>query len=215
MTESTGLRERKKAATKAALSEATFRLALAKHGVEHVTAEEIAAEAGVSTRTFHNYFPSKEAALLYDFEQTTGQLLANLRERSRRQPIWDAFRDAMIDMRFDEKFDVEALRCREQLIHGSPSLVKEQSGQFMALFAEAIDIVAAATGTSKDDLYPRLLLGAALVTMKSSTEHWLADPGDRTLAETITEAFAVFERGITQPPPAPETSPAPDARADN
>ncbi|THV25909.1 TetR family transcriptional regulator [Glycomyces paridis] len=203
MADSTGLRERKKAATKAALSDAAFRLAVAKEGIEAVTADEIAAEAGVSTRTFHNYFPSKEAALLHDFHETTGQLLAGLRERSRHQPIWDAFRDATIDMRFDEKFDIDTMRCREQLIHASPSLIKEQSGQFMELFAEAIDIVATATGTSTDDLYPRLLLGAALVTMKSSTEHWLADPGDRTLAETITEAFAHFERGITRPPPSP------------
>ncbi|GAA2309693.1 TetR family transcriptional regulator [Glycomyces scopariae] len=205
MAESTGLRERKKAATKAALSEAALRLAIAKEGIESVTAEEIAAEAGVSTRTFHNYFPSKEAALLYDFHETTGRLLADLRERARTQPIWDAFRDATIDMHFDEKFDIDDMRCREQLIHSSPSLIKEQSGQFMELFAEAIDIVAASTGTSKDDLYPRLLLGAALVTMKSSTEHWLSDPGERTLAEAITEAFALFERGITQPPPAPAT----------
>lgn len=200
MAEPSGLRERKKAATKAALSEAALRLAVEKGGIEAVTADEIAAQAGVSTRTFHNYFPSKEAALLYDFHQTTARLLTNLRERARHQPIWDAVRDAAIDMHFDEHFDLDTMRCREQLIHSSPSLIKEQSGQFMELFAEAIDIVAESTGCGADDLYPRLLLGGALVTIKSSTEHWLADPGDRTLAEVITEGFAVFERGITRPP---------------
>jgi AcrR family transcriptional regulator len=203
MADHSGLRERKKAATKAALSAATFRLAIAKEGVENVTADEIAAEAGVSTRTFHNYFASKEAALLHDFNETSNALLADLRERAATQPIWDAIRDAAIEMHLDEKFDLEMMRCREQLIHNSPSLIKEQSGQFMALFSEAIGIVAESTGTAPTDLYPRLVLGTALVCIKTTTEHWLADPGERTLPEAITEGFAVLERGITQPPTLP------------
>jgi AcrR family transcriptional regulator len=203
MADQSGLRERKKAATKAALSAATFRLAIAKEGVENVTADEIAAEAGVSTRTFHNYFASKEAALLHDFNETSNALLADLRERAATQPIWDAIRDAAIEMHLDEKFDLEMMRCREQLIHNSPSLIKEQSGQFMALFSEAIGIVAESTGTAPTDLYPRLVLGTALVCIKTTTEHWLADPGERTLPEAITEGFAVLERGITQPPTLP------------
>ncbi|WP_051704077.1 TetR family transcriptional regulator [Glycomyces sp. NRRL B-16210] len=197
-----GLRERKKAATKAALSEATLRLAMEKGGIEAVTADEIAAKAGVSTRTFHNYFPNKEAALLHDFHDMTLQLVANLRERVKDQPVWDALRDACIDMRIGERFDLVELQCREQLIHASPALIKEQSGQFMELFAEALGIVAEATGTRPEDLYPRLLLGAALVAMKTSNEQWLTDPGDRSLTEAITEGFAVFERGITRPPAA-------------
>jgi AcrR family transcriptional regulator len=203
MADRTGLRERKKAATKAALSAATFRLAVAKEGIGNITADEIAAEAGVSTRTFHNYFASKEAALLHDFNETTNALLADLRERAATQPIWDAIRDAAIEMHLDEKFDLEMMRCREQLIHNSPSLIKEQSGQFMALFSEAIGIVAEATGTATTDLYPRLVLGSALVCIKTTTEHWLAEPGERTLPEAIAEGFAVLERGITQPPSLP------------
>jgi AcrR family transcriptional regulator len=201
MAEPSGLRERKKAATKAALSEAALRLAVEKGGIEAVTADEIAARAGVSTRTFHNYFPSKEAALLHDFHQATSKFLADLRERARHQPIWDAIRDGAIAMHFDEQFDIDTMRCREALIHSSPSLIKEQSGQFLELFAEAIDIVAEATGCGPDDLYPRLLLGGALVTIKSCNEHWVADPAGRTLADVITEGFAAFERGITRPPP--------------
>jgi AcrR family transcriptional regulator len=203
MADQSGLRERKKAATKAALSAATFRLAMSKAGLGNVTADEIAAEAGVSTRTFHNYFPSKEAALLHDFNETTNALLADLRERAKTQPIWDAIRDAGIGMHLDEKFDLDMMRCREQLIHDSPSLIKEQSGQFMALFTEAIGIVAEATGTAVTDLYPRLVLGSALVCIKTTTEHWLADPGERTLSEAITAGFAVLEHGITKPPSSP------------
>lgn len=69
----------------------------------------------------------------------------------------------------------------------------------MELFAELLGIVAEATGQSTEDLYPRLVLGSALVTMKISNEDWVANPRDRTLAEAITQAFAQLESGITRP----------------
>ena len=57
------LRERKKAETWTALHEAAASLAL-QHGVEQTTVEAIAASAGVSPRTFFNYFQAKEDAIL-------------------------------------------------------------------------------------------------------------------------------------------------------
>lgn len=58
-----GLREIKKAATRTALSRAAAEIALAE-GPEGLTIAAIAARAGVSSRTFHNYFNSREEALL-------------------------------------------------------------------------------------------------------------------------------------------------------
>lgn len=198
MADQTGLRERKKAATKAALSHATLRLSVEKGGIDAVTADDIATEAGVSTRTFHNYFSSKEAALLYDFNELVAQMIGAIRERVGDRPVWNALRDACISMRIDERFDLELLQCREQLIHSSPSLISHQAAQFVAFFNEALDIIAEATGSAEDDMYPRLLLGAALLSMKVANERWLAHP-DRPLADVIAEAFAYFETGLARP----------------
>jgi AcrR family transcriptional regulator len=199
MADQTGLRERKKAATKAALSGATLRLAVEKGGLEAVTADEIAAEVGVSTRTFHNYFPNKEAAFLHDFNEITEEFIEAVRDRAARQPVWDALRDACVGLHIDERFDIAQMQCREELIHGSPELIKVQAGQFMELFAELHGIVAEATGRSTEDPYPRLVLGSALVAMKISNEDWVANPRGRTLAEAITQAFAQLEAGIARP----------------
>ena len=199
MAEQTGLRERKKAATKAALSHAAMRLAVEKGDIDAVTAEEIAAEAGVSVRTFHNYFQHKEAALLHDFNEITAQTVADIRERARHQPLWEALRDACIDMRIDERFDFEVQRCREQLLHASPSLVSHQAAQFLDFFSRALDVVAESTGADEHDMYPRLILGAALVALKVAHEHWLAHPDEAPLAEVIADAFEQFAVGVTRP----------------
>jgi AcrR family transcriptional regulator len=57
------LRARKKAETWSAIHEAAAALAV-RHGVEGTTVEAVAAAAGVSPRTFFNYFPAKEDAIL-------------------------------------------------------------------------------------------------------------------------------------------------------
>src|SRR6201995_5853763 len=70
-----GLRERKKRATGEALHDAAMRLTL-ERGLEHLTVEEISAAAGVSPRTFFNYFPGKEQAIVGDdlFAADAGQV---------------------------------------------------------------------------------------------------------------------------------------------
>src|SRR5487761_550718 len=59
----TGLRERKKDATRKALREAALRLAL-ERGPDSVRVEDIADAAGVSPRTYNNYFSSREQAIV-------------------------------------------------------------------------------------------------------------------------------------------------------
>ncbi|MCC3272915.1 TetR/AcrR family transcriptional regulator [Arthrobacter zhangbolii] len=58
-----GLRERKRTATKLAIIKAARSLTAA-HGVNGFTVEELCTEVGISRRTFFNYFPAKEDAIL-------------------------------------------------------------------------------------------------------------------------------------------------------
>ncbi|WP_312181195.1 TetR family transcriptional regulator [Arthrobacter sp.] len=63
MSADTSLRGRQRTETRAAIHEAAAQTALAE-GLAAATADVIAASAGVSRRTFFNYFPSKEDAVL-------------------------------------------------------------------------------------------------------------------------------------------------------
>lgn len=58
-----GLREEKKRRTRAIIEDHATRLVL-EHGISNVTVEDICKPAGISKRTFFNYFASKEEAIL-------------------------------------------------------------------------------------------------------------------------------------------------------
>lgn len=58
-----GLRERKRIATRRAIQLAALELA-SERGIDQVTVDEISHAANVSPRTFFNYFPSKETAII-------------------------------------------------------------------------------------------------------------------------------------------------------
>ncbi|WP_284986119.1 TetR/AcrR family transcriptional regulator [Arthrobacter sp. fls2-241-R2A-172] len=61
-----GLRERKRAATRTAIT-AVARSLTAEHGLNGFTVEEVCEAAGISRRTFFNYFHSKEDAVIGSF----------------------------------------------------------------------------------------------------------------------------------------------------
>jgi AcrR family transcriptional regulator len=92
-----GLRERKKAATRKALSEAAMELAM-EHGMANITAESIADAADVSPRTFHNYFSSKEEAIVAVVADNAGEMIEAFRARPPAEPVWDSLENALIDI---------------------------------------------------------------------------------------------------------------------
>ena len=61
--EDCGLRERKRTATRAAIT-AQARIMTAASGVNGFTVEQLCEQVGISRRTFFNYFPAKEDAIL-------------------------------------------------------------------------------------------------------------------------------------------------------
>lgn len=60
-----GLRERKRRATRRSIEFAVLELTR-DHGLDQVTVDDISRVADISPRTFFNYFPSKDAALVGD-----------------------------------------------------------------------------------------------------------------------------------------------------
>jgi AcrR family transcriptional regulator len=83
-----GLRERKRAETRDRLETAAVTLVL-KNGLEHATLDAICEAADVSTRTFFNYFDSKEDAILglQDTAITDESMAALLENHAGADPV--------------------------------------------------------------------------------------------------------------------------------
>src|SRR3954452_2536083 len=86
-----GLRERKKLATRLALHRAALEL-VAERGLEHVSVDDIAARADVSPRTFFNYFSSKDDAVLGLDPDAMQRQVTELRARPAEEPPVEALR---------------------------------------------------------------------------------------------------------------------------
>ena len=80
VTESAGLRARKKVRTRDAIAEAAISLFLA-HGFDQVSVSDIAATAEVSKPTLFRYFPTKEDLILHRFADHHGEAARVVRDR--------------------------------------------------------------------------------------------------------------------------------------
>src|SRR5215210_1582724 len=114
------MRERKKLATREALSTAALRLAL-EHGPENVRVDDIAEAAGVSPRTYNNYFSSREQAIVAAITAERAlRIGAALRARPSDEPLAEAVVEALV-----EQYATEPAGDALTLITSAPALRAE------------------------------------------------------------------------------------------
>jgi AcrR family transcriptional regulator len=113
------LRERKKQATRAALRAAALRLAL-ERGPENVRVDDISEAAGVSPRTYNNYFSSREQAIVAAVTaERASRVAAAVAARPGDVSLADAVIDAVIEQYTDPGEDA---RDALLMITTSPAL---------------------------------------------------------------------------------------------
>lgn len=190
-----GLRERKKAATRQALHDAAMRLAI-EHGADRITVEAIADEAGVSRRTFSNYFSSKEEALLYGDYQRIHSMIALVRARPATEPAWAAL-TAAAERFYQELGDVDPQWvARSRLVRTQASLVAAQVQTFAALERELSAEIAARSGDDPTSVRVKMTSAAFLAALRVALHIWLARPPGTSLWEVVSAALAAAGRGF-------------------
>jgi len=191
-----GLRERKKAATRQALHEAAMRLST-EHGLDRITVEAIADEAGVSRRTFSNYFGSKEEALMYgDFRRVQG-LIESLRARPADETPWAALTAAASD--FNRRLgDLDPQMVTQgRLMRTHPTLLAAQVQTFAAIERElAAEVSARMKEEDPRGVRARMTAAAFLVALRVSVNMWLDAPVGTALWDIADEALANAGRGF-------------------
>ncbi|AWZ09317.1 TetR family transcriptional regulator [Streptomyces sp. ICC4] len=192
-----GLRERKKEATRRGLRAAAARL-FAERGFMGTTVAEIAAEVNVSERTFFRYFENKEDVLLPDSSELFGRIERALAARPEHEGPLEAAQGAVLDTvayfaassltALTHPFDEVGERARARLT--------QQFAEFEGRFADLVQRRLPA-GTPDADLQAAVIANcvlsagrAVLQTLRKRRSAGLAvAPG-----ALLPQAFAVLSR---------------------
>jgi AcrR family transcriptional regulator len=188
MNDNGGLRERKKIATREAISAAAYRLAL-EHGPQNVRVDDIAEAAGVSPRTYNNYFASREQAIVAAVTAERAlRIAAAVRARPPEEPLADAVVGALVEQYTEPAGDALVL------ITSAPNLRAE--------FVDAVDTIeqplasAIAERTdSKDELAATVLAAAVSAAVRVAVRRWIEPVGNfvvprGSLAEALRAALS-------------------------
>lgn len=192
------LRERKKEQTRRALSSAAVRLVRAR-GLDEVTVADIAAAAGVSRRTFFNYFSSKEDAVVGTAKGQPGDLLHRVADQPEGEPPLALLHRAILEHL--EGFDRQAddWRARRALVQRYPTLAARHIAALTEAEQGLAGAVARATGLDPEvDVYSRTVVSAALGAARSAIACWYELDRRVPLSDLVDEAFGHLERGLAR-----------------
>ena len=200
MMEPTSLRERKKAETRDALAAAALRLA-DEHGLETVTVDDIANAAGVSPRTFFNYFPSKEDAIVGISPAFTALVVEGLRERPASEAPLDSLRAAVHVSADHLESDPDVWFVRRRLAARHPSLAVLHSARLASVERELVVEIARRTRLDPDiDTYPAAVVGTALAAARVALAVWGERARRGSLPALFDEVFDQLAAGFADVP---------------
>ena len=194
---SSGLRERKKARTRASLREHALRL-FREQGYQATTVEQIAAAAEVSPSTFFRYFPTKEDVVLQD-DMDTRMIEALERQPPAVSPI-AAVRAAAREMLASYTgTDLDVIRETTRLTMTVPEVRARALDEFARTITVLAEAVSKRTGRAPDDLAVRAVAGAIIGVIMSITipwENWSDGTSFEDTFARIDQALALLEAGL-------------------
>jgi AcrR family transcriptional regulator len=194
MTTLPGLRERKKARTRAAIREHALRL-FSEQGYAATTVDQIAEAADVSPSTFFRYFPAKEDVVLTDDYDPV--LIDAVRAQPADVPPIQAIRTAIREVfRRIPPEEWERERARQRVYLEVPEL----RARAMQQYADSVDLVAGVVaeraGLPPDHFGARVLAGAVIGASLAALPHGMASVLDAGDVDRLDRALELLGEGL-------------------
>src|SRR5436305_10653832 len=165
MTQTTGLRERKKQRTRELIA-GTARRLFAERGFDVVTVAAVARAAEVSEATVFNYFPTKEDLFYSGLEAFEEELLESIRAREAGESLLDAFARFVLTPRglltARDPEAIERLAAITRVIEESPALLVREQRIFAGYTDSLAALIAAETGADADAVEPWVVANALM-----------------------------------------------------
>lgn len=214
--EELGLRERKRLATRRAIQLAALELA-SERGFDRVTIDEISHAANVSPRTFFNYFPSKESAIIGELpELPDEERIERFIDAGPKEPILDGISELLIaaidtvELTGDDNTgEVDATRSahelhtlRRALLKDNPELFAQRMAS-MHQFEDALSAIVQrrlahddpTLASDEETLHQRarLVTYVSFAGMRHAWSCWADHGGVEPLADRLRSSFAQLQ----------------------
>lgn len=173
-----GRRERHKEDTRRALEDAALRL-FATAGYDATSVEQIAADAGVSARTFFRYFAAKDEVLDMGRDARQAELRSTIQAR-RDLSDRDVVREAVLVMARGFEEDRERVLLRQDAAGSSVVL----RGRIFDTFLSWEFIIARELGSTAD---AEALAAAGIGVFRAAATRWLREGG--SLPDLVADGF--------------------------
>lgn len=171
-------------------------MALARdNGVQSVTVEAICEAAGISQRTFFNYFAFKEAVFILPPPPLPPEAVARFVSGS-----GDLMAD-LIDLLVTQVAEMNGTRwigkLMREISQAYPLLIPLQMAEFQKFERQLQALIAGRLHTVADDVRCLALAGAVIGTVRSTLDRWRDDETADlpTLVRTSLERFVETVRG--------------------
>lgn len=166
-----------------------------EQGFHETTVDQIAAEAGVSRRTFFRYYDAKSQVLWAEFDNEVTTIRAALADTLDDLPVMDAVRDAVVAANHYRAEDVPELRMRMHLISTVPELAASATVHYDAWERAIAEFVGRRCGQPADSLYPLAAGRATLAVCRAAYERWSAH-ADTDLTVYLDAALRALAAGF-------------------
>lgn len=167
-----------------------------QQGFADTTVDQIAAEAGISLRTFYRHCPVKEETLTPLLVEGVHALVDALSRRPSTEPLPEAARAALLA---GSTTSDETLRIARVML-AEPAL----KARWLAAGRRAQDllgpVVAERLGLAPDSLAAKATAGMLINVATTALEHWAQHPEGTTLGETTAAAYTAVA-GFSRPGP--------------
>jgi AcrR family transcriptional regulator len=189
------LRDRRRRETRRDIHSAVVRLARI-HGFDKITVEMISAEAGISQRTFFNYFPSKEAAAVAHAPrelppELATRFLAGDPGAHPRDVLAELSR-LLVEHLADDPPERQDTHDVFELSHRAPVVLAALMARFDEFRQLLAETVARRMGPDADEEIPDLIASVAIAAVRSGMERWSQD----TAADRDDSPVPYVERSV-------------------
>ncbi|MFC7375793.1 TetR/AcrR family transcriptional regulator [Brachybacterium sp. GCM10030267] len=167
-----------------------------QQGFEATTVDQIAAQTGISRRSFFRYFASKEDVVVGELADRGAIVAAALAERPAEESPWDAMKAALLElqasMRVSDEMELEFGR----ILYDTPSLRARHLEKQLSWQELLVPIMAERVRAADPDSAIEPELAAAAIVVASLTcldvagEHWIQQNGAVSLERLYDDAVA-------------------------